>query len=68
MEKKRIKVTEAARIMGVSDEFVRVGLIKGLLPFGVAMKKEDNKRYSYYISPKLFAEYVGEGKHKNGGI
>ena len=64
MEKQRIKVSDAARIMGVSDEFVRLGLIRQQLPFGTAIKK--GTRYNYYISPKLFEEYVGKGSQKNG--
>ena len=56
-----MKVTEAARIMGKDPQFVRIGLQRGLLPFGWAIKISP-KRYSYFISEKLFAEFVGEGK------
>ena len=31
---KKISVKEAARCMGKSDQFVRIGLQRGLLPFG----------------------------------
>ena len=37
---------------------MRIGLQRGNLPFGTAVKA--NKRWNYYISPKLFYEYVGE--------
>lgn len=53
----RIKVKEAAQIMGKSEQFVRIGLQRGILPFGVAIKTSNN--YTYYISPKKFNEYVG---------
>lgn len=56
MEKQRIKVSDAARIMGVADEFIRLGIIKGLLPFGIAIKR--GSKYTYYISPGQFAEYL----------
>jgi len=55
---KNITVQEAARLMGKSPQFVRVGLVRNTLPFGIAMKG-NGKHYSYYISPKLFYEYTG---------
>lgn len=54
---KVISVKEAAKIMGKSEQFVRIGLQRGLLPFGQAIKM--SSIYTYYISPKLFEEYVG---------
>lgn len=54
---KSISVKEAAKIMGKSEQFVRIGLQRGLLPFGQAIKM--SSIYTYYISPKLFEEYVG---------
>lgn len=55
-----ISVNEAARIMKKSPMFVRIGLQRGILPFGVAFKTdESNEQYDYYISPLLFAEYTG---------
>lgn len=54
---KIISVKEAAKIMGKSEQFVRIGLQRGLLPFGQAIKM--SSIYTYYISPKLFEEYVG---------
>ena len=57
---RNISVNEAARIMGKSPMFIRIGLQKGLLPFGVAFKTdESHKQYDYYISPLLLAEYTG---------
>lgn len=56
-----MKVTEAAKIMGKDPQFVRIGLQRGLLPFGWAIKISPG-RYSYFISEKLFSEYVGERK------
>ena len=56
-----MKITEAARIMGKDPQFVRIGLQRGLLPFGWAIKIS-SKRYSYFISDKLFSEFIGEKK------
>lgn len=52
----------AAKIMGKCPQFVRIGLQRGLLPFGVAMQTNERNpksRHSYYISPEKFMEYTG---------
>lgn len=54
----QITVKQAAEIMGKCQQFIRVGLQRGLLPFGTAVKV--STRWNYYISPKLFYEYVGK--------
>ena len=55
---KKISVKEAARCMGKSDQFVRIGLQRGLLPFGNAVPGTGNN-WNYYINPTKFKEYVG---------
>lgn len=55
---KRLMVQEAAALMGVSAQYVRVGIQQGILPFGCAVKVGGN-RYTYYISPQKFMEYTG---------
>lgn len=52
-----IKVADAARLMGKSQQFVRVGLQRGLLPFGTAIKM--SSMWTYHISPEKFCEYMG---------
>ena len=54
----KITIKQAADIMQKGQQFVRIGLQRGLLPFGTAVKVK--QRWNYYISPKLFYEYVGE--------
>lgn len=56
-EGKNITVEEAAKTMGKSKQFVRVGLQRGILPFGSAVKL--SSRWTYYISPARFNDYVG---------
>lgn len=53
-----ISIKEAARLMDKAPQFVRIGLQRGLLPFGTAIKNPGG-RYSYYISPEKFEEYTG---------
>ena len=51
----------AAAMMGKGPQFVRIGLQRGLLPFGRCDKSSDSPRgrHNYYISPKLFMDYTG---------
>lgn len=58
-----IKVSEVAKLMGKSEQFIRIGLQRGLLPIGTAIKT--GSKYSYYISPKLLEEYIGKDKKEN---
>lgn len=54
----RLSVIEAAKAMGKSAEFVRVGLQEQRLSFGSAVKNKHG-RWSYHISPALFNAYIG---------
>ena len=53
-----MSVAEAAALMGVSAQFIRVGLQKGILPFGYALKITGGK-YTYFISGPKFYEHTG---------
>lgn len=55
---KKMTVKQAAELMGVSPQFIRVALQQKELPFGAAVKV-GKERYTYYISPKKFTEYTG---------
>ena len=55
---KKISTAAAARCLGKSNQFVRVGLQRGRLPFGNAVPGVGDK-YNYYISPIRFRDYVG---------
>lgn len=57
MDMGKIKVTEAAAILHVSDQFVRVAMQQGILPIGVALKM--STRWTYQISPQKLADYTG---------
>lgn len=54
---KNVPVSIAAQRIGKSAQFVRVGLQRNILPFGVAVQL--SSRFSYHISPKLLDEYIG---------
>ena len=52
-----LSVAEAARLMGVSQQYIRVGLQQKVLPFGTAVRIT-GKRFTYYISPAKFKEFI----------
>ena len=56
-ETKNVSVAECARRLGKSEQFVRVALQNGAVPFGFAVKSRT--MYSYHISPKKLQEYIG---------
>ena len=53
---KNIPVKQAAYLMGVSPQFIRVGLRTGRLPFGTAVKM--STRWTYYINEEKFLAYI----------
>ena len=60
-------VKEAATLMGVSEQFIRLGLQQEKFPWGYAVKMR--KRYAYYINERRFyAEQGFEGNHSGGDI
>ena len=56
---KNVSVEKAAKMLGKSEQFVRVALQTGTAPFGFAAKT--SSVWSYHISPKKLTEYIGEG-------
>jgi len=57
MGKNRLSIKEAATLMEVSEQFVRVGLQNNKFPFGYAIRNKT--RWNYYISPVKFTEATG---------
>jgi len=55
---KKITTDEAARCIGKSRQFIRIGLQRGLLPFGNAVPGVGGS-WNYYINPAKFKDYVG---------
>lgn len=58
MEKNSLSITEASKLMGVSAQFLRIGLQKGILPFGYAVQISSD-RFTYFISKQKFQEHTG---------
>ena len=52
-----MSVKECAELLGKSQQFVRIGLQRGILPFGHAVKM--SSKWSYHISRAKVYEYLG---------
>ena len=53
----RLSVAKAAELMDVSQQFIRIGLQRGILPFVYAV--QTSSKWTYYISPSKFTESTG---------
>lgn len=53
----KIKPTDAAKVMGCSPQFIRIGLQQGKLHIGEAIKM--SSMWTYNISPALLAARQG---------
>lgn len=50
-------VSECAKLLDKSPQFVRIGLQRGILPFGYAIKM--SSKWTYHISDAKVYEYLG---------
>lgn len=57
-ELKNIPVSMVADLLGVSQQFVRIGLQQKTLPIGSAVKT--SSKWTYHISYELLKNYIGE--------
>jgi len=54
----KITIKKAAELMNCSEQFIRVALQQGKLPFGIAVKMSKHN-YTYYINPHQFYSFIG---------
>ena len=50
-------VQECAKLLNKSPQFIRIGLQKGILPFGTAIRM--SSVYTYHICENKVYEYLG---------
>jgi len=50
-------VEQAAKLLGASPQFIRIGLQQGMLDFGMAVKMSRN--WTYVITKQKFEEKTG---------
>ena len=65
-DEKKVTIKKAANLMGTSEQFVRIGLRNNRFPFGSAVKL--SSKWTYYISPKLFDQYIDNKKEQSRTI
>lgn len=54
-----VPISEISAAIGKSQQFIRIGLQKGILKFGYAYKVNSEKVHSYYCPDKLVWEQTG---------
>lgn len=57
---RNLTVSDVAKALNKSPQYIRICLQKGLLPFGAAAKMPHSGLWTYVIFPKKFKEYVGD--------
>ena len=64
MRSNNIKPAEAADILGVSAQFVRIAMQRQKLDIGIAIKLPGSSTYAYQISSKKLGDYTGKDIEK----
>lgn len=57
--KQTLTIKETARLLGMSEQGVRVQIQRGLLPFGTALPSVTGNGYRYLIPKNKVYEYLG---------
>lgn len=55
----KISISQAAKLIGKSELFVREGMRRELLPIGTAMQMPGSTKWTFVISPSMLAAYLG---------
>ncbi len=53
---RNVPITEIAKAIGKDAQYIRLGIQKGILKFGCAMKMENSSEYSYYCPDKKYGK------------
>ena len=56
---RNVPITEIAAAMHKDAQYVRIGLQKGILKFGYAIKMENSKEFNYYCPDRKVWEEIG---------
>jgi hypothetical protein len=59
--KENVSIKEAAEMLNVSQQFLRVALQQNKFDFGTAIKMNDSSsKYTYYISRQQLLKYLSD--------
>ena len=61
----KISVEQASEMMGVTQQFLRIGLQQERFPFGVGVKMAG---WAYYVNTERFIQYMQGGRVANGAV
>lgn len=56
---RNVPIGELAKVICKDAQFIRIGLQKGILNFGYALKKENSSEFNYYCPDKKVWEETG---------
>ena len=56
---RNVPIGELEKVIGKDAQFIRIGLQKGILNFGYALKKENSGEFNYYCPDKKVWEETG---------
>lgn len=62
---RNVPISEIAKAIGKDAQYIRVGLQRGILGFGYAIKMENSHEYNYYCPDKKVWEETGYFKPTN---
>ena len=63
---RNVPISEIAKASGKDPQFIRIGLQKGILKFGYALRKDNSSEYNYYCPDKQVWEQLGYFKDEAG--
>lgn len=63
--KETLTVQETARLLGVTPQFVRIQIQRGLLPFGIAVPSIQGSQTRYVIPKNKVYEFLGKKEGTN---
>lgn len=56
---RNVSIVELSKAIGKDAQFIRIGLQKGILKFGYAMKRDNSSEFNYYCPDKKVWEETG---------
>ncbi|MCI9629601.1 hypothetical protein [Thomasclavelia cocleata] len=62
---RNVPILELSKAIGKDAQFIRIGLQKGILKFGFALKRDNSSEFNYYCPDKKVWEETG---YFNGAV
>ena len=61
---RNVPIADLSKATGKDPQFIRIGLQKGLLKFGYALKRDNSSEFNYYCPDKKVWEETGYFKEE----